>query len=82
MQYYTKKRPENARVENGHLILEARLDSVEIDGMIHPLTSASLITKGLAEWQYGRIEVKAKIPVELRDLGLMPLFFVVLYRLM
>ncbi len=57
-QFYTKDRPENARVENGHLVIEARRD--HFDG--HDVTSASLTTQGLANWTYGRIEVRAKIP--------------------
>ena len=63
VQYYAKKRPENARIEEGYLIIESRLDSVEIDGNIRPVTSASLVTKDIAEWQYARIEVRAKVPV-------------------
>jgi len=62
MQYYTKQRLENAHVENGNLVIEARLDSVQINDKIIPVTSASLTTQGIAEWQYGRIEVRAKIP--------------------
>lgn len=65
LQYYTVERPENARVENGLLIIEARNDSLEQDGKRHPVTSASLVTKGLAEWTYGRIEINAKIPATL-----------------
>lgn len=60
-QYYTHQ-VENARVENGHLIIEARNDSAEIDGEIRPITSGSLITKGKKEWTYGRIEVRAQLP--------------------
>ncbi len=61
-QYYTKARKENARVENGYLILEARNDSALIDGKQRPITSASLITKDKADWTYGRIEVRAMLP--------------------
>lgn len=58
LQFYTARRPENARVEEGHLIIEAHKENWE--GMNY--TSARLVTKGKAEWQYGRIEVKARIP--------------------
>ncbi len=58
LQFYTHKRLENARVENDHLIIEARKENWE--GLNY--TSARLVTKGKAEWQYGRIEAKAKIP--------------------
>jgi beta-glucanase (GH16 family) len=57
-QFYTDDRRENARIENGRLIVEARKDN--FGG--HPVSSASLTTQGLASWTYGRIEVRAKIP--------------------
>lgn len=58
LQYYTAWRPENARVENGKLIIEARKEPWE--GRSY--TSARLVTKGKGDWQYGRIEVRAKLP--------------------
>jgi len=58
LQYYTKARPDNARVEEGMLVIETRKDNFEG----HPITSASLRTRGKAEWLYGRIEVRAKLP--------------------
>jgi len=58
LEYYTYGRKENARVENGNLVIEARKENFE--GMNY--TSARLITKGKGDWQYGKIEVKAKIP--------------------
>ena len=63
-QHYCK-REKNARVENGYLVIEAHNDSAVIDGEIRPVSSASLITRGKEEWQYGRIEVKAKVPKSL-----------------
>lgn len=57
LEYYTD-RPENARVENGHLIIETRKEDWQ--GLKY--TSARLVTRGKAAFQYGRIEVKAKIP--------------------
>ena len=57
-QYYTVKRPENARVQEGLLIIEARQDGYKG----HPVSSASLTTRGLASWTYGRIEVRARLP--------------------
>ena len=57
-QYYTNKRLENARVENGHLIIEARRDNHEG----HEYTSASLNTYGKKSIIYGRVEVRAKLP--------------------
>ena len=57
-QYYTKERLENARVENGNLIIEARKDNW--NGK--EITSASLNTYGKRSMLYGRIEVRAKLP--------------------
>lgn len=58
LQNYTDKRKENARVENGMLIIEARRDGDEKN----PYTSARLVSKGKGDWTYGRFEVKAKLP--------------------
>ena len=58
LQYYTKNRLENARVENGHLILEARRDFWQD----HEYSSTRLVTRGKADWQYGRFEIRAKLP--------------------
>jgi beta-glucanase (GH16 family) len=56
-QYYTD-RPENARVENGLLVIEARQERFE-DSYY---TSARLLTQGLHAFQYGRIEARIKVP--------------------
>lgn len=61
MQYYTN-RLENARVENGILVIEARSESSIIGKDTIKVSSASLITAGKQDWKYGRIEVRAKIP--------------------
>lgn len=58
LQYYSKDELKNARVENGILIIEAHADSAYPKGY----TSARLVTKGKAAWEYGYIEVKAKLP--------------------
>lgn len=58
LQYYTEGRQKNARVENNRLILEAHKEDWE--GASY--TSASIHTLGKASWQYGRIEVRAKVP--------------------
>jgi beta-glucanase (GH16 family) len=76
LQYYTVGRSENARVENGHLVIEARReewpnarhqpDAPERRWQQHRpqahYTSASLTTRDRAEWTYGRIEVRAQLP--------------------
>lgn len=58
LQYYTRERKENARVENGHLIIEARKEQTGAANY----SSARLVTRGKAAWQYGKVEVKARIP--------------------
>lgn len=64
LQYYAADRAENARVEDGLLIITARretlADRADYGGQRY--TSARLITKGKAEWTYGMIEVRAKLP--------------------
>ena len=76
-QYYTRERKENARVEDGMLIIEARKEqwkNPDYDPAgkakgkgrrsreFADYTSASLTTRGKASWTYGRIEVRAKLP--------------------
>lgn len=74
LQYYTN-REVNSRVRNGALVIEARKETYP-NAAFDPkekdryqkmwkeaeYTSARLITKDKAEWQYGKIEVRAKIP--------------------
>ncbi|HLO57504.1 MAG TPA: glycoside hydrolase family 16 protein [Bacteroidales bacterium] len=57
-EYYTGSRLENARVENGVLIIEARKEKMDTN----QYTSARLISKGKQEWTYGRFEIRAKLP--------------------
>lgn len=57
-QYYTRNRPENARVEDGKLIIEARRDFFHDSAY----SSASLNTFDRKEFLYGRIEMNAKLP--------------------
>ncbi len=59
LQYYTVGRKENARVENGHLIIEALKDDLD-----YPWTSARLTTRGKESFLYGKIEFRAKVPAE------------------
>ena len=72
-QYYTVSRPENARIEGGRLIIEARKERFanphhtpgsrnRRSPEFAEYTSASLTTKGLSAWRDGRIEVRAKLP--------------------
>lgn len=57
-QYYTARRAENARVENGKLIIEARKEDYQGKNY----TSARLSTQNKATWTHGRIEALAKLP--------------------
>jgi beta-glucanase (GH16 family) len=57
-QYYTASRLENARIVDGKLIIEARKEPWED----FKYTSARLVTRGKADWTYGRFEVRAKVP--------------------
>jgi len=69
-QYYTRERQENARVENGCLIIEGRKEEYTApDGKKSHYTAASLTTQRLFETLYGRIEVRAKLP---RGRGMWP----------
>lgn len=57
-QFYTKNRLENARMENGNLVIEAKKENWEKN----KYTSARLLTKGKFSFQYGTVEVRAKLP--------------------
>jgi len=74
LQYYTSNRLENARVENGVLVIEARKGRFRNPAYdpsrsgdwrnreFAEYTSASLTTLDRASWTFGRIEVRAKLP--------------------
>jgi beta-glucanase (GH16 family) len=57
-QYYTKDRLENAKVENGKLIITARREHFQESNY----TSAKLQTIGQGDWKYGKFEIRAKLP--------------------
>lgn len=59
LQFYTSRRLENARVENGLLLIEGRREKWE--GKDY--TSARLVSKKKGDWTYGRIEARIKCPV-------------------
>jgi beta-glucanase (GH16 family) len=64
-QYYTRARKENARVEDGALVIEARKERFKNPRRgpeFAEYTSASVNTRGKVAWCYGRIEVRAKLP--------------------
>lgn len=59
LEYYTARRPENASVENGVLTIQARKEKWEKQDF----TSARLVTRNKGDWTYGRLEIKARIPI-------------------
>lgn len=56
-QYYTA-RPENARLEEGLLVIEARAEQY----LQSNYTSARIKTQDLHDWTYGRIEARMQLP--------------------
>jgi beta-glucanase (GH16 family) len=63
-------RPENVRLENGMLVIEAREEPGMIAGQHY--SSARIKTQDLHAWQYGRIEARIKIP---NGQGIWPAFW-------
>ena len=58
-----RDRLENARVEHGMLVMESQKEPYTPKNHAPvQYTSASLITRNKASFQYGRIEVRAKLP--------------------
>ena len=58
LQYYTNATLNNAKVENGKLVITAIKEPMS--GMNY--TSARMVTRGKADFLYGRIEISAKLP--------------------
>jgi len=67
LEFYTD-RTDNARLEGGQLIIEARRETFSN----RDYTSARLKTQGLGAWRYGRMEARIQIP---RGQGLWPAFW-------
>jgi beta-glucanase (GH16 family) len=66
LQYYSADRPENLRLVDGTLIIEARKDgdalSKRPDWGGERYSSAKIQTKDKASFRYGFVEVRAKLP--------------------
>ena len=58
LENYTTRRPENVRVENGHLVIEGRRDW--FGG--YEYSSGRIKTQGHASWTYGRVEARMQLP--------------------
>jgi len=72
LEYYTNRR-ENARIENGNLVIAARQEPYKApDGADFDYTSARLKTQGLFSHAYGRFEARIKLPA---GQGLWPAFW-------
>jgi beta-glucanase (GH16 family) len=67
LQFYTS-RPENARIETGSLVIEARKENYR--GASY--TSARLKTQGKKQFKYGKIEARIKLP---KGQGMWPAFW-------
>ena len=61
LQYYTA-RPENVFIEDGHLVIQSIKENPLFNGT-HNYTSARLTTKQKGDWKFGRIDVRAKMPL-------------------
>lgn len=61
LQLYTD-RPENVRVEQGSLVLEAHADRPTILGTTRDYSSGKIRSKHRGDWTYGRFEVRAQLP--------------------
>ena len=59
LQYYTNNRPENVYLTGGKLVIEAKKESYQG----REYTSTRLLTKGKREFTFGRIDIRAKLPV-------------------
>jgi beta-glucanase (GH16 family) len=58
LQYYTSNRAENARVQNGKLIIEAHKEKMGSK----EYSSSRMVSKHKGDWTYGKVEVSAKLP--------------------
>ncbi|MGK0315004.1 MAG: beta-glucanase (GH16 family) [Saprospiraceae bacterium] len=58
LQYYKEGDKDNARVEDGNLIIEAH----KVEGQKYKYSSAKLVTQGKQTWKYGKLEIRANLP--------------------
>ncbi|MGC3959096.1 MAG: glycoside hydrolase family 16 protein [Verrucomicrobiota bacterium] len=67
-QEYDTARTNNARIQGGNLVIEAKQENY----MGRSYTSARMLTKGKWSWTYGRMEARIKLP---RGQGIWPAFW-------
>lgn len=62
-EYYTQ-RSDNAQTKDGNLVISALKDGPHYanGGAAYDYSSARMTTRGLADWTFGRIETRAKLP--------------------
>ncbi len=68
LEYYTS-RPENVRIENGNLVIEARKENFANSAF----TSGRIKTEGRVHFKYGTVEARIKLPNVTK--GLWPAFW-------
>ncbi|MBE3085262.1 MAG: glycoside hydrolase family 16 protein [Bacteroidetes bacterium] len=68
LQYYTKQRLDNSKVENGNLLIIGKKESY----INANYTSASLVTDRKHSWTYGKIDARIKLP---KGQGMWPAFW-------
>lgn len=61
LEYYTD-RSDNSFIDDGKLVIKAKKESPLYLGQ-HQYTSARMVTKNKGDWKYGRIDVRAKMPI-------------------
>ncbi|MFO1475844.1 MAG: family 16 glycosylhydrolase [Verrucomicrobiota bacterium] len=72
-QEYDTARTNNARIEGGCLVIEAKQETYTgADNVTRNYTSARMLTKDKHSWTYGRVEASIQIP---RGQGIWPAFW-------
>lgn len=61
LEYYTN-RPQNAYLDNGNLVIKA-IKETPLYLNQYQYTSSRLITKNKGDFRYGRVDVKARLPI-------------------
>lgn len=74
-QYYSS-RPQNLRVENGNLVINALLENYTVGSASWKYTSAKVSTQNKKDIKYGKIEARLKLP---KGQGTWPAFWTLGY---